>query len=432
MKNIHIAYGHSGMTAQIPDENLLGIYESALPPAAADGYAEVVRAMDNPIDSPPLEQLARGKSSCVIIASDHTRPVPSKFIIPEMLRRLRLGNPQIDITILIATGCHRQTGKDELIAKLGQDIVDNEKIIVHDADDDSAMVDLGALPSGGALRLNRTAVETGLLIAEGFIEPHFFAGFSGGRKSVLPGIAARETVMANHCAEFINSPFARTGILDNNPIHADMLSAARKAGLAFIVNVVINSDKKIVKAFAGNAQSAHLTGCDFLKTHCCIPIPQADIVITSNGGYPLDQNVYQAVKGMTAGEAVCRDGGVIILCAGCSDGHGGEAFYQTLKNMSSPAGLLNTISAIPRNATTPDQWQYQILLRIMTRFKIIIVTRHADHQMIRDMKFDAASSIEEALQIAFKHTSPDAKIAAIPDGVSIIPDLKCSPETGNN
>lgn len=420
MKNIHIAYGHSGMTAQIPESNLLGIYESALPPAAADGYAEVVRAMDNPIDSPPLELLARGKNSCVIIASDHTRPVPSRFIIPEMLRRLRAGNPQIDITILIATGCHRETGKDELTAKFGQDIVDNEKIIIHNADDDRNMITLGTLPSGGALRINRLAVGCDLLVAEGFIEPHFFAGFSGGRKSVLPGIASRETVMANHCAEFINSPFARTGILENNPIHTDMLFAAEKAKLAFIVNVVINSEKKIVRAFAGNMQTAHRNGCDFLKQQCSIPIPPADIVITSNGGYPLDQNVYQAVKGMTAGEAVCRKGGVIILCASCSDGHGGEAFYRTLKEMDSPQKLLENISAIPRHATTPDQWQYQILVRIMAEFHIIIVTQHCDHQMIRDMKFDAASTIDEALKKAFDITGRNAKIAVIPDGVSII------------
>ncbi len=420
MKQVHIAYGKSGMTAQIPDKNLLGVYGSALPPAAADGYAEVVRAMDNPIDSPPLELLARGKNSCVIIASDHTRPVPSRFIIPEMLRRLRRGNKDIDITILIATGCHRQTSKDELVSKFGQAIADNEKIVIHDAGDDRNMVTLGTLPSGGALRINRLAAECDLLVAEGFIEPHFFAGFSGGRKSVLPGIASRETVMANHCAEFINSPFARTGILENNPIHTDMLFAAEKAKLAFIVNVVINGEKKIVRAFAGNMVSAHGKGCAFLKEHCCVTVPQSDIVITSNGGYPLDQNVYQAVKGMTAAEAVCRQGGVIILCAGCSDGHGGEAFYQTLKNMTSPAELLKTISAIPRNATTPDQWQYQILVRIMAGFHIIIVTRHCDHQMIKDMKFDVAGSVEEALTAAYKITGRDAKISVIPDGVSVI------------
>ncbi|MBR2624920.1 MAG: nickel-dependent lactate racemase [Lentisphaeria bacterium] len=420
MKKVNIAYGMTGMSALLPEKNLLGVFESQLPPAVADEAAEIRRALDEPIDSLPLEELARGRKSCVIIASDHTRPVPSKFIIPEMLRRLRLGNGQIDITILIATGCHRQTTLKELTAKFGEDIVKNEKIVIHDADDEQNMISCGTLPSGGALRLNRLACETELLISEGFIEPHFFAGFSGGRKSVLPGIAARETVMANHCAEFINDPAARTGSLDGNPIHKDMLFAAVKAKLAFIVNVVINGEKKIVKAFAGNMESAHRKGCEFLRSQCQIPVPPADIVITSNGGYPLDQNVYQAVKGMTAGEAVCRPGGVIILCAGCSDGHGGEAFYRTLKEMVSPATLLDEISRVPRNRTTPDQWQYQILARIMSRYKIIIVTADGDHQLIREMKFEAASSVESALEMAFPIVGEDAGIAVIPDGVAVI------------
>lgn len=420
MRKVNIAYGIGGMTALIPEKNLLGVYESQLPPAAADEAAEIRRALDEPIGSLPLEELARGRKNCVIIASDHTRPVPSKFIIPEMLRRLRLGNEQIDITILVATGCHRQTSGEELIAKFGEDIVKNEKIAIHDADDEQSMVFCGTLPSGGALRLNRLALEAELLIAEGFIEPHFFAGFSGGRKSVLPGIAARETVMANHCSEFINDPAARTGSLEGNPIHKDMLFAAGKAKLAFIVNVVINGEKKIVKAFAGNMESAHRKGCEFLRSQCQITVPSADIVITSNGGYPLDQNVYQAVKGMTAGEAVCRPGGVIILCASCSDGHGGEAFYRVLKEMVSPAELLDAISRVPRNRTTPDQWQYQILARIMAKYKVIIVTADGDHQLIRDMQFAVASSVESALETAYSIVGQDASIAVIPDGVSVI------------
>ena len=191
--------------------------------------------------------------------------------------------------------------RQELIEKFGGEIVEHEVIAIHDCAVEADMVTIGTLPSGGSLRINRIAAEADLLISEGFIEPHFFAGFSGGRKSVLPGIAARETVYWNHNAEFIASPFARTGILEGNPIHADMIYAAHTAKLAFICNVVINAKHKVVGAFAGDCEMAHVAGTEFLKGLCQCPKAPADIVITSNNGYPLDQNIYQAVKGMTAG-----------------------------------------------------------------------------------------------------------------------------------
>lgn len=420
MKNIHIPYGRSGMDLSVPEKNLAGVYTAELPPAASDEAKEVIRAMDEVIGSEKLETLAAGKRNAVIIASDHTRPVPSRYIIPEMLRRLRLGNPEIDITILIATGCHRETTRDELVNKFGIEIVENEKIVIHDSHDDPQLADLGKLPSGGSLRINRLAVETELLISEGFIEPHFFAGFSGGRKSVLPGIAAAETVMANHCAKFINSPFARTGVLENNPIHRDMLFAAEKVKLAFIVNVVINGDKKIIKAFAGDSVKAHAAGCEFLKSRCGIAVERADIVVTSNGGHPLDQNVYQSVKGMTAGEAACKENGVIIIAASASDGHGGKAFFETLSKMSSPSALLEEISSIPAEKTRPDQWQYQILARILEKFHVIMVTHDCDHAMINAMGIKTASTLDEALEAAFEITGKDSSVAVIPDGVSVI------------
>lgn len=424
MALVKVPYGKEKMSVEIAEENLLGVYESFLPAAAEDPAAEVARAMDNPIGSPRLEEIVRGKKNVVIIASDHTRPVPSRYIMPEMLKRLRKGAPDADISILIATGCHRETSREELVSKFGEEIVDNEKIIVHDSTDKAMMVKLGTLPSGGELVVNKLAVEADLLVSEGFIEPHFFAGFSGGRKSVLPGIAARETVLANHCSEFIRSPYSRTGNLAGNPIHEDMVFAGKTAKLAFIVNVVINHEKKIIRAFAGDMEKAHETGCEYLKDKCRVDVPPADIVITSNGGYPLDQNVYQSVKGMTAGEAVCKEGGVIILSASCCDGHGGEAFCKVLSDAASPQELWDRLLAIPRNQTSPDQWQYQILARILNRFKVILVTRDCDHAMLRRMKLETASSLEEALEKAYQFTSPAAKVAVIPDGVSVISCVK--------
>lgn len=424
MVTVHVPYGKTGMTVDIEEKNLLGVFESTLPDAANDPFAEVINAFDNPIGSIPLEEMAKDKKNAVIIASDHTRPVPSRYIIPEMLRRLRKYNKDIDITILIATGCHRETTRDELEGKFGKEIVDDEKIVVHDCTDKNMCVKLGTLPSGGELIINRLAAETDLLVSEGFIEPHFFAGFSGGRKSVLPGIAARETVLANHCSEFIQSPFARTGILENNPIHNDMLFAAKTAKLAFILNVVINHEKKIVRAFAGDSVQAHEKGCEFLSTLCKVAVPKSDIVITSNGGYPLDQNIYQSVKGMTAAEAVCNPGGVIILSASCSDGHGGEAFFNALSQNKTVSEMLREIEKVPRSKTSQDQWQYQILLRILEKFKVIMVTRDCSCDMIKAMKLEVASSIQEALDMAYKHAGYSAKVSVIPDGVSVVTTVK--------
>ena len=226
MKEIAFHYGIGRLTHSFTEDALAGVLESSINtyvPTAGE-VALVEQAMANPIGSAPLYELAKGKNKVVIIASDHTRPVPSKVIMPSMLAQIRQGNPHADITILIATGCHRGTTKDELIAKFGEEIVKNEKIYIHDCDETDMLVNIGTLPSGSPCEVNKLAAEADLLVAEGFIEPHFFAGFSGGRKSVLPGVSGRSTVMGNHCSEFIASPYARTGILEGNPIHTDMLT----------------------------------------------------------------------------------------------------------------------------------------------------------------------------------------------------------------
>lgn len=421
---ITLPYGRTRLECDVADGRLLGVFEAPLPPPAADQAAEVERALDAPLGSQPLEELARGRRSAVIILSDHTRPVPSRLIVPPMLERLRRGNPSLDITLLVATGCHRPPRRDELEEKLTPEIVERERIVIHDARDASSMADLGLLPSGGRLLVNRLAMETDLLVSEGFIEPHFFAGFSGGRKSVLPGIAARETVLANHCAAFIADPHARTGILADNPVHRDMVFAAEKARLAFVANVVLGPGKRVVRAFAGAERAAHEAGCAFLGSLCRVEVPEADIVVTSNGGHPLDQNIYQSVKGMTAGETVCRRGGVIVMCSACDDGHGGEAFFRMLTGASSPDELMGRILAVPADRTEPDQWQAQILARVLGKCRVILVTRDCDHSMVRAMGMEAASDLGEAMAMATDIAGPGSKVAVLPDGVSVMPVLR--------
>ncbi|MGN1127617.1 MAG: nickel-dependent lactate racemase [Candidatus Flemingiibacterium sp.] len=418
---VEFSYGRGALTHEFGDE-LLAVLRSGINSYTPEyGEDELVeRAVRSPIGSPALSELARGCRRITIIASDHTRPVPSRHIIPVMLRELRRSNPDAEITILIATGCHRSTTLAELESKFGEDIVRNEKIVIHDCDDEENLVSLGVLPSGAELRINRAAAEADLLVSEGFIEPHFFAGFSGGRKSVLPGVAARKTVLGNHCSAFIASDKARTGILDGNPINRDMEAAARMAKLRFIVNVVINDKKRVLYACAGDPIEAHRAGCGFLSSLCRVRAVPADVAISTNGGYPLDQNVYQAVKGMTAAEATVKPGGVIIMCADTSDGHGGESFLRQITGAASPEDFTREALGRGQSETLPDQWEVQIFFRVMSRARIIYISEAPD-RLIREMRMTPAHSLDEALGIAKKMLGKaEPTITAIPDGVSVI------------
>lgn len=425
MPVIRFPYGKERLELNLPPERWAGTLTSEMEdyvPAAAPRQL-ILDAMASPISTPALSALAAGKKKIVIIASDHTRPVPSKLILPPMLEEIRRGNPAADVTILIATGCHRGTTKDELIAKFGPEIVEREKIVVHDCDDEKNLVSLGTLPSGGTLVVNRLAAEADLLVSEGFIEPHFFAGFSGGRKSVLPGIASRGTVLYNHNGAFIADPRSRTGIIDGNPIHEDMLCAARMAKLAYIVNVVINSKKEVVYAVAGDVEAAHRAGCEFLSDRCKVKAVPSDVVISTNGGYPLDQNVYQAVKGMTAAEATVREGGVIIMLARSNDGHGGKVFWETFRNEADVRKLTERFVSTPPEKTIVDQWQSQIFARILSKASVVYVSDAPD-ELITDLRMIPAHSLQEALAkadaILAEKGLVNGSVLAIPDGIAVM------------
>ena len=417
---IKIPYGKTFQTLNI--EEGFELLESKIQEleAGADGGAIVRAAMDSPIGSPKLRELAAGKKNAVLIISDHTRPVPSKDIVPFMLEELRAGNPDIEITMLVATGCHRGTTPEELVHKLGEDIVSREHIVVHDCDS-SPLTDLGPLPSGARLVVNSLVAQAELVVSEGFIEPHFFAGYSGGRKSILPGICSRVTVLGNHCAAFIDDPKARMGVIDGNPINRDMERAARMAKLAYIVNVVVNEAHEVVAAFAGDPIEAHHAGCAYLARYCEVEQKQkAGIVITSNGGAPLDQNAYQAVKGLTTAADAAADGAALIICAECADGIGGDSFYKALSECAGPTELLEEIRRVPMDETVPDQWQYQILARILEKHHVYFVARKEMEEAVNAMKMEYAPSLEEAYARARALKGASARVAVIPNGVSLI------------
>ncbi|MBQ9046370.1 MAG: nickel-dependent lactate racemase [Solobacterium sp.] len=418
--NIQIPYGREKLEAVLPDNRVRTVLRGTLDSVQPDrSESELVRAsLENPIGSKRLCELAAGKQKFVILCSDHTRPVPSRIIIPLMLEEIRRGNPAADITLLIATGCHRGTTAEELKDKFGEEVYEHERICVHDCEDTDNLIDLGVLPSGGKLLINRLAAEADLLVSEGFVEPHFFAGFSGGRKSVLPGIAAKETVYWNHNADFIHDANSRAGVLEGNPIHRDMLWAAQQAKLVFICNVIINAEHKVIASFAGDLQKAHEQAAAYLATLCEVSADKTDIVITTNNGYPLDQNLYQTVKGMCTAEAVCREGGVIIMAGACEDGIGGDGFFRTFDVPETAAEILAQIERTEKKDTVCDQWQSQIFARILAKHTVIMISSLPD-DTIRRMKMIPAHSIEEAMVKADDVLGCEGSVTVIPEGISV-------------
>ena len=422
IRQIELPYGKESRTLRIEESHLAGVLTSELASYRPEKSPEelIREAIAHPVGSRPLHELAKGKKKVVVISSDHTRPVPSRLIMPRILEEIRRGNPEAEITILVATGLHRETTKEELREKYGDEIAGRETIIVHDCDDEAHLVSFGTLPSGGRLILNSMAAEADLLVAEGFIEPHFFAGYSGGRKSVLPGIASRESVMYNHNAGFIADPHARSGVLADNPIHTDMLYAAGAAKRAFSVNVVLDAAHHVVFAVAGDYALAHKKGTDFLASKCRVAPVMADIAVSTNGGYPLDQNIYQSVKGMTAAEATVREGGVIVMLSQAGDGDGGASFHETFRKERDLNRMMETFLARKPEETIIDQWQSQIFARVLMKAQVIFVS-DCDDQTVRDLHMIPAHSVEEAMQTAVRICGrEDYSVTVIPDGVSVI------------
>ena len=379
----------------------------------------VLDALEHPVDSPRLRTLAEGKRKIVIVTSDHTRAVPSKITLPLLLKEIRSGNPDADITILIATGLHRPTTEEEQRRMFGDAIVDHEKIAINNAFAPEQFVELCTLPSGAVFQVNRLAAECDLLVTEGFVEPHFFAGFSGGRKSILPGICSERTVNENHSYKAVSHPRSNSGMLKDNPIHADMLCAAKAVNVQFIFNVALDGEKKIVAAWAGDLEKAHEAGVAFIRQWSQCPVITGDIVVTSNGGYPLDQNLYQSPKAMATAEACAGEDGVIIMCCSCCDGMGGAHFGQLIQR-GTPDEIDRYLSSIPPEKTIPEQWCTQVCVRVLRKHPVILVTTFLSHDEVRKANMIPASTPDEALEIAYRLKGEQASVVVIPDGVSVL------------
>ncbi len=421
MVSIEIPYDRGTLDLHVAEKNLAAVIAADLQCSSPekDEAVCVEEALSAPTGTKTLRELAAGKQKVVVVTSDHTRAVPSKITLPLLLRQVREGNPQADITILIATGLHRAPTEQELRGMFGDEIVDHERIVSNDAFDEKQFRKVCDLPSGAEFYCNKLALECDLLITEGFIEPHFFAGFSGGRKSILPGICNAATVNENHSYKAISSPFSSTGVLKDNPIHEDMLVAARTVNVQFILNVALNAKKQIIAAFAGDLERAHQEGVAFIRSRSQRRAVTGDIVVTSNGGYPLDQNLYQSPKAVATAEACAGEDGVIIMCCSCCDGIGGTNF-QKLITLGIPDEIDAYLAKIPPKETIPEQWCAQIYARILKKHPVILVTDGLDHQMVRRANMIPASSPDEALEIACRIKGEDARVVVIPDGVGVL------------
>jgi nickel-dependent lactate racemase len=398
-----------------------------------DPVAEIVESLGSPVNSPPLveivadRQASLGKtdlSTCIVI-SDHTRPVPSHIILPPILDLLHAsGITKENITILVGTGLHRGSSPEELVHLVGEEILRDYTIVNHDAKDDSSLADLGTTTDGTPVLVNRLYVDADLKILTGYTEPHFFAGFAGGRKAILPGIAGEASIRGNHSAAHIGHDQSRFVKTRGNPLHEDMLEAAKKAGADFIVNVCLDEHHRIVKVATGELEAAHQVLVDYMnETSVKAFDDYYDIVIVNNGGYPLDQNLYQAVKSMAIGEMAVKEGGVIIAANEQSDGVGSDEFEQLITQETDPKVLIDKF--LSGELVIDGQWQVQILSRVLLRADIYVVSAMTREQFEPfQLGLIWASSVEEALDNALEKLGRNAKILVLPAGPQVIPCVK--------
>jgi lactate racemase len=411
---IRLAYGTDGLELELPRERTT-VIEPTYQPGAADEAAVLRAALRSPVAGPPLRGLAKPGQTVAISICDGTRPQPRDRMIPSVLDEL--GVPDENVTILVATGTHRGNTEEEIRAMLGPALAGRIRVVNHDARDRDSLVFLGEHGRGVPVWLNRLWVEADVRITTGFVEPHFFAGFSGGPKLVAPGLAGLDTVLVLHDAARIGDPRATWGVLEDNPVHADIRAAAAAAPPHFAFDVILNREQRVIAAYAGELAPMHAAACEAARELAMQPVPAPfDVVVTSNSGYPLDQNLYQAVKGMSAAAKVVKPGGLIVCAAECRDGFPGHGSYrELLHSQRSPRELLRAIAQ--SDHVTPDQWQVQIQANIQDHARVVMHTGHLSDEELRAVHLGQTRDI--AATVAAE--GPDATVCVLPEGPQTIP-----------
>ncbi len=418
---VRLAYGETGMEIDVPADRTVVVTPRQMH-AVADERAAVLAALRRPTVGAPLRERVKPGQTVAISMCDGTRPQPRHVMIPAVLDELEGIVDADDIVVLVATGTHRANTPDEIVAMLGADVVERVRVVNHDARDDSALRWCGQVLDV-PVWLNKEWVDADVRITTGFVEPHFFAGFSGGPKLNAPGLAGLETTLVLHNAWRIGDPNATWGVTVGNPVHDAVRAIADATGVDFMLDVLLDREQRIVEVFSGDLLAAHAAACRSAKLLAMAPVEhEFDVVVTTNSGFPLDQNLYQAVKGMSAGAAVIKPGGTLICAAECRDGFPNHGSYrEVLASQPSPSALLREIEA--RETTIPDQWQVQVQARVQERARVVMHTAtlsEADlagaHLAYTD---DVTASVEEAL----RELGPDATLCVLPEGPQTIPYL---------
>ena len=403
----------------MPDEATT-VVEPDYPPGVADPDAFLSRTLESPIDSPGLASLAKPRRKVAVSVCDGTRPQPRARMLRALFRAMPEVDPR-DVVILIATGTHRANTDAELRAMLGDDVVDRYRIVNHDARDRDSLRRIGETRSGIPAWLHREWVDADVRITTGFVEPHFFAGFSGGPKMVAPGLAGIDTTMRLHDAEHVGHPSATWGVTEGNPIHDDVREIARMSGVSFAFDVTLNGEKDITGAFAGELFAEHARACESSKREAMRDVGEPfDVVLTTNSGFPLDQNLYQAVKGMSAAARVVKRGGVILCAAECRDGvPDGGPYQELLTRRESPEALLAMVHE--PEFSEPDQWQVQVQAQIQGHARVRVKTSFLSPERLRAAHFEPMDDVASSAAAALAEAGEGARLLVLPRGPQTIP-----------
>ncbi len=422
---IDLEYGRRGLSAELPDDRLREVLRLNPMPPLPDQGGGVLAALREPIGAAPLAELARGRRDACIVICDVTRPVPNRTILPEVIGELeRAGIAPERITILVATGNHRPNEGDELSEMIGADLAAKYRVVNHHSSVDAEQAHLGRSRAGVDILVDRTYVEADLKILTGLIEPHFMAGYSGGRKIVCPGLTSLRTVHYFHSPALLEDERATNGVLDGNPLHEFALEVCERAGVDFTVNVVIDERRDICGVFAGGLEEAHAAGVAFSDRICRVPFDQpAEVVVTSSAGYPLDTTFYQAVKGMVGALPALKPGGTIIIAAELSEGIGGEEFTRMLLETDDSERFMADILA-PDHVFQKDQWEVEMLVRVLRKGSVMVVSDGVEPELLNRCLVTAMPTVEAAVEAALARAGAEAGIIAIPSGPYCIPTLR--------
>jgi nickel-dependent lactate racemase len=415
-----LAYGQGHLAVELPEKRTT-VIEPTHTPGLRDERAAVMAALEKPIGAKPLKELIRPTDKVCIGFTDITRATPNDRIIPWLLEHLS-HLPRENITLLNALGTHRPNTRAELEKLLSPAVVRDYRVLNHEPENPAALVALGTTRDGTPALINKHVVEADFRITTGFIEPHFFAGFSGGPKGIMPGLAGLETVMSNHGAKNIGNPKSTFGMTEGNPIWEEMRDIALRAGQTFMLNVTLNERRDITGVFAGDLLQAHKVGFEFVRRSAMQRVKSPfEIVVTTNSGYPLDQNLYQGVKGMSAGARIIQEGGTLILACECREGVPAKSPLDELLRSAGSSEEILALLATP-GFVRPEQWQAQIQALIQRRAKVLIYSSLPD-EIVRAAHLTPCHDIGAAVSERLEQLGPEARVAVLPQGPLTIPYL---------